>query len=141
MPAPAKPIARVDTPIAKPKARFEIVLAEVAVDRPLYPVPGNFRPRKDAVAIEVDVERSVEREVGRIAACVNEPKSAAIFVGFAINEKGRVAREVGASASLTSPGQDAVRDRCIADLIKDIVFYPPGRVVPIELALVVRTDD
>ena len=137
-PSPAAAVTYVDAYIAKP--RFEIAIEEIAVDRPLYPIPRGFRPRRDAQAIMEDVERAVRRELDRITACVNEPKSAAIGLGWTIAPGGR-ALDVSAHASLTSPGQDPARDRCIADVIRTIVFAPPGRVAPIEMALWVRTDD
>jgi hypothetical protein len=134
-----KQAARVAAP-AKHVGRFDVVLEEIAVDRPLYPVPRNFRARKDARAIMEDVEHAVRREIDRIAGCVNEPKSAAIQVWWQIAPAGS-AFDVTARATLTSPGQDPVRDNCIADVIRGITFSRPGRLAPIELELLVRTND
>lgn len=135
--APA--VIHVDAAVAK--VPFEVLLDEIAVDHPIYPPPKpGTRLRSDAKAIQEDVERAVQRELGRISACVNEPKLAAISVAWKIAPGGR-AIDARAGASLTSPGQDPVRDKCIADVIGTIVFSPPGRVAPIAMVLWIKTAE
>ena len=115
----------------EPIVKRAVVLDELTVDHPPYPLPPRgTKLEKDVNRIRKSVVETIERNGDRFAACAKKPGLQMVMAKYKLDADGDP-QDVAAGTSLTAVVRDEARDACVADQIRATRFPGPGRVVEV----------
>lgn len=116
----------------------KVLYVEGWIDVPDYPRPRT-PARKDAGRILQGIERTVQAELDRFAACSKKPEVAVVMVECTIDGAGR-AHDLRTGTSLTAVDKNPARDNCVGDVIRRMRFPEQGRARLVGLKFAFRSD-